>query len=217
MRAARAEAAWLEDDPERSAREATTVLDLARAKSHPWHVGELSWWRSRAGHGPTADDLALAAEPWRHQLTGAWRAAADAWFALECPYEGARALLEADEVAAVEEAHATFDRLGARPAAALAVRRLRELGASAIPRGRRPTTRANPAGLTARELEVLRLVAAGLSNQRIAARLFLSTRTVDHHVASVLGKLGVSGRSAAGPAAERLGIDLQVGQSGAPD
>lgn len=104
-----------------------------------------------------------------------------------------------------------FNSLGARPAAAMALRRLRELGASAIPRGPRASTRANPVGLTARELEVLGMVAQGLPNQAIAARLFLSTRTVDHHVSAVLGKLDVTRRADVAGAAARAGIDLTAG------
>jgi DNA-binding CsgD family transcriptional regulator len=215
IRAARAEAAWLAGDAERSGTEAAAAFDLAARHAHPWHIGELGWWMTRAGHPPV--DTAGAAEPWRLQLAGQWREAATAWQALGCPYEAARALLDADDTAAIEEAHATFDRLGARPAAALAARRLRELGAPTIPRGRRAATRANPAGLTARELEVLRLVARGLANHDIAARLFLSTRTVDHHVSALLGKLGIAGRADAAAAATGLGIDLQNGQPVSPD
>jgi DNA-binding CsgD family transcriptional regulator/tetratricopeptide (TPR) repeat protein len=215
VRAARAEAAWLAGDLARCGVEAQAAFPLARAKAHPWHIGELAWWQTRAGVAP-APDVSGAAEPWRLQLEGRWREAAEAWQRLECPYESARALLESDRIGDVEEAHATFDRLGARPGASLAVARLRALGARRIPRGPRSTTRANPAGLTARELEVLRLVAAGLPNGDIATRLFLSTRTVDHHVAAVLGKLQVDRRAAAGPAAERLGIELQNGQSADP-
>ncbi len=215
VRAARAELAWLEGDPERAADEAEAVIDLARAKHHPWHIGELSWWRSQAGRD--VGDVSEAAEPWRLQLAGQWREASDAWAALDCPYEAARALLDADDVPALEQAHATFDRLGARPAEALAARRLRELGARTIPRGRRQTTRANPAGLTARELEVLSLLVGGLPNHDIATRLFLSPRTVDHHVSAVLGKLGVARRADAAGAAAALGIHLQNGQLTAPD
>ena len=208
--AARAEAHWLAGDLERSADEAAAVIDLAIAKSHPWHVGELSWWLRCAGRAVPAGAAPIAA-PWRLQLAGQWREAADAWAALDCPYEAARALLEADAPAALHEAHSTFDQLGARPAAAMAARRLRELGVRSIPRGRRPATRANPAGLTSRELEILRLVAAGHPNHEIAARLVLSTRTVDHHVSALLGKLGVARRAEAAAAATRAGIDLQLG------
>ena len=102
VRAARAEAAWLDGDSERSAAEAGQVLELARAKAHPWHVGELAWWLAKAGMPPAAS--AAAAEPWRLQLDGRWRAAADAWLALECPYEAARALTESADATDVLEA-----------------------------------------------------------------------------------------------------------------
>jgi DNA-binding CsgD family transcriptional regulator/tetratricopeptide (TPR) repeat protein len=216
VRAARAEAAWLEGDARRAGDEAAAAFGLARAKGHPWHIGELGWWQRQAGRTP-APDTSGAAEPWRLQLDGRWRKASDAWLAIDCPYEAARALLESEDVAAVEQAHATFDDLGARPAAALAMRRLRLLGARSIPRGRRPSTRANPRGLTAREMDVLRLVAAGLPNHRIAARLFVSPRTVDHHVSALLGKLGVSRRSDAAAAATQAGIELRNGQELPPD
>ncbi len=63
-----------------------------------------------------------------------------------------------------------------------------------IPRGPKPTTRENPAGLTDRQVEILRMLADGATNAEIAARLVLSVRTVDHHVSAVLQKLGVPGR-----------------------
>jgi DNA-binding NarL/FixJ family response regulator len=96
--------------------------------------------------------------------------------------------------------------MGARAAGAIVARRLRELGERGIPRGPHARTRANAAGLTSRELEVLPLLAAGLRNTEIADRLIVSPKTVDHHVSSILRKLDVSTRGQVGPAAARLGL-----------
>ncbi len=96
---------------------------------------------------------------------------------------------------------------GASAAAALVRRRLRELGAR-VPRGPQTATRANPARLTERQLAVLELLSEGLTNAEIADRLVVSVRTVDHHVAAVLEKLGVRSRRDAAAAAHEMGIEL---------
>jgi DNA-binding NarL/FixJ family response regulator len=83
---------------------------------------------------------------------------------------------------------------------------LRERGADAVPAGPRATTRAHPAGLTRRESEVLHGIGRGLTNAELAAELFLSERTVEHHVSNVLGKLGVSTRADAAKAAQERGL-----------
>ena len=95
---------------------------------------------------------------------------------------------------------------GARPLAARIGRGLRELGANGVPRGPRPSTRENPARLTARELEVLTLVSDGLRNAEIADRLVVSRRTVDHHVSAILRKLDARTRGEAVAAATELGV-----------
>jgi DNA-binding CsgD family transcriptional regulator len=139
-------------------------------------------------------------------LRGDHSGAAAAWAAIGDPYEQARASTLAEDVPTVLEGLAGLDALGARAAAAVVRRRLRQDGHQSIPRGPTAGTRSNPAGLTERQAEILRLVASGLSNAEIAARLVVSVRTVDHHVSAVLQKLGVPSRRDAAAAAANLGI-----------
>jgi DNA-binding NarL/FixJ family response regulator len=75
-----------------------------------------------------------------------------------------------------------------------------------VPRGPQPATRHNPAGLTSRQVDILRLLATGRTNAEIAQTLFLSVRTVDHHVSAVLQKLEVTSRREAAQIAVRLGF-----------
>jgi DNA-binding NarL/FixJ family response regulator len=121
------------------------------------------------------------------------------------PYEQALALAEGDEDA-LRESLAILDRLGAGPLASMVRRRLRERGARKVPRGPNETTRANPAGLTGREVEVLQLLAQGHTNAQLARRLHRSAKTIDHHVSAVLDKLGVRSRAQAVAAALALGL-----------
>ena len=206
--AARAEAAWLAGHDARAAREAGRAFDLAAAKRHPWLLGELAFWRYRAG------SLAIAApgsaEPFALQMAGRWSDAAAAWRAMGCPYEEARALADGDE-AAQRAALAILDKLGAKPLAERIRRQMREAGVRSVPRGAATATRSNEAGLTARELEVLALLADGRRNAEIAARLSRSARTVEHHVESILAKLEVGSRAEAVAAARRLGLVAKNG------
>ena len=199
---ARAEALWLEGRDEEVGPATAGALELAGSRAADTVVGELACWRRRAGISEPIPDG--AADPYAAQLAGEWRRAADLWVQVGCPYEAALALADGDDETALREALDTLRDFGAPPAAAIVSRRLRELGAKKLPRGPRPATRENAAGLTSRELEVLALVADGLRNADIATRLFLSVRTVDHHVASILRKLDARSRGEAAAAARRL-------------
>jgi DNA-binding CsgD family transcriptional regulator len=210
--AARAESAWLLGDPDRAGQEARAGVELALRHRHPWLAGELLAWMARAGERVEAEGW--IARPFALQIAGAWAEAAAEWERLGCPYEAALALAETNEEKPLRRALAELERLGARPAAQLASRRLREGGARRIPRGPRPSTRENPALLTRRQVEIARLLAAGLQNGEIAQRLYISPKTVDHHVSSVLAKLGVRSRTEAAREVIRLG--LQDGEAHAP-
>jgi DNA-binding CsgD family transcriptional regulator len=157
-----------------------------------WLAGELAVWRRRVGLG--GEVPAEVGEPYVLQLAGDWAGAAERWRRLGCPYEAALALADAEEEAPLRQALEELQRLGARPAADVVARRLRELGVRRLPRRPRRATAANPAGLTARQLEVLGLLAADLRNAEIAARLHIAEKTVDHHVSAILAKLGVRSR-----------------------
>jgi DNA-binding NarL/FixJ family response regulator len=147
------------------------------------------------------------------QIIGDYAGAAAAWQALGSPWEEARALAEADDPELVHRAIETFERLDAQPALTKAIHHLRALGVRTGPAARRgplAVTRANPAGLTQRQVEVLALVAAGLRNNEIAERLFLTPKTVSHHVTAILAKLGVETRTEAARAAAKFGITSEI-------
>jgi DNA-binding CsgD family transcriptional regulator len=199
------EQAWLTGRPE-SAAAAIALLDERTAGAGPERQrAELLRWRRRLGE--RVAPFPGCPPEFAAGLRGDWRAAAAGWQRTGNPYAAALELTDSGDVEAVREGLRVLDDLGARPAAALARRTLRGLGVPVVPRGPKPTTRTNPAGLTDRQLDILRLLAGGRTNAEIAARLVVSVRTVDHHVSAVLQKLGVTSRRDAVAAAATLGID----------
>jgi len=200
--AARAEDAWLRGDHARVRAIATPVYQEARRLDHQVYQAELGYWLGRAGQpAETTSD-----HPYALQAAGRWREAAAAWKAAGYPYEHAAALAESPEPDDLLTALGILDELGATPLATLVRGRLRALGTIRIPRGPRGETRVNPAGLTARQVDVLRLLGKGYTNAEIASQLVVSVRTVDSHVAAVLAKLGATTRREAAARAAELGV-----------
>ena len=192
--AARVELAWLEGNIDQMIAEAQSTLEMAKGDNDPWLQGEFAFWLWRAGvTRPIEQEIA---EPYALQIAGNWKGAATCWHEYGCPYEEAVALSDGDEPAQ-REALAIFERLGAQPAAEKLRDKLRTAGVRGIPRGPRPSTLENPAGLTARQMEVLSLMSEGCINAEIAERLFISSKTVDHHVSAILSKLDARTRSEA--------------------
>jgi DNA-binding CsgD family transcriptional regulator/tetratricopeptide (TPR) repeat protein len=200
---ARVESAWLAGDHRAAAELARVPLERTSGRGAERYRGELLRYLARCGHPLEAPagcppEFALG-------IGGDWAAAAALWRSLGAPYKHALELAASGRQAELLEAAGALDRLGAVAAANLVRRELRRLGVTHLPRRPRPRTRANPAGLTDRQLEVLQLLAEGLTNAEIAGRLVVSVRTVDHHVAAILSKLNVGSRRAAARAAADLG------------
>ena len=140
---------------------------------------------------------------YRWITTGEYRRAAQFWHEKEIPYEEGLALMHGDEAEQVQ-AIRIFEDLGAT--AANNVRRSLAQHGARVPRGKSLATRDHPAGLTARQAEILQLLALGLPNTRIADELFVSHRTVENHVSAILMKLDVATRDAAVATARIRGI-----------
>jgi DNA-binding CsgD family transcriptional regulator len=212
--AAWAEVAWLTGELERAhdilLGAVAAVCEAAAAPDDDnyggWLLADLRHWCVRLGV-PVPPGQSAGPGPYARQETGDWAGAAELWSTMDCPYDAALALAETRRESDLRDALRRLQALGARPAVALVSRRLRELGARGVSRGPRTSSRANPANLTDREMQVLRLVAEGMRNAEIASRLFVSAKTVDHHVSAILGKLGVRSRAEAARAAGLIQVE----------
>jgi DNA-binding CsgD family transcriptional regulator/tetratricopeptide (TPR) repeat protein len=200
IRAVRAELRYLTGEPDLAAQEVQAASEYLGGVDH-WLTWSVVIWLARMQR--PVDIAVPAPEPFALELAEDWKAASAHWEQLGRPYDAALVRMGSDDEAGLRDALVTFEALGARTTAATVRRRMKALGLRAIPRGPRLATRDAPAGLTIREQEVLILLSEGLPDREISRRLFISERTVHHHVSAVLSKIGVSSRTAAARAAMR--------------
>jgi len=169
----------------RSDRTFHEVLDQGLRLGPSWPVWDLAFWLWKLGE--LSDVPEGIVEPYRLVIEGLTTAGAEMWSAIGCPYERAIALTHGDQTTQLE-AIETLETLGVTAVVAKLRKTLRDQGLP-VPRGKGLRTRTHPAGLAARQAEVLQLLNEGLSNTAVADRLFVSPRTVENHVSAVLAKL----------------------------
>jgi DNA-binding CsgD family transcriptional regulator len=201
--AALAERAWITGRTDERVDEWVTLLEGSPRTGLEWSRGELAVWLRRLGVAVDADGLA---QPFALLVAGDIDAAVASFDRIPQPYEAAIAAFDAEPLPDRRDALDVLDRLGADAVADKLRRTLRAAGVTGVPARRRHATRANPLGLTARQMEVLEALSDGSTNAELAARLFVSEKTVDHHVSAILGKLGVANRREAARRARELGI-----------
>jgi predicted ATPase/DNA-binding CsgD family transcriptional regulator len=199
-----AEFAWLGGEVDEATIEAVVrafqqCLDLGAG----WLAGDIGIWLVLGGIIETVPED--CPEPYVQLGGQEWAESARFWEARGIPYELGVALSRGDESARLR-ALEILEGLGAAPLASRVRAELQSEGVRGIPRGPSRATRENPLGLTPRQTEVLSLLAQGLTNAEIADRLFLSTRTVDHHVSAILTRSGAEDRSEAVEIARATGV-----------
>jgi DNA-binding CsgD family transcriptional regulator/tetratricopeptide (TPR) repeat protein len=201
---AHAEAHWLEGDVDAARADLRVAMSRLDGVA-PATQAELAPWAVRLGVDipvlAVADD-----DPVALLLSGNFEAAAEEWDTRGMPYEAALAHYDTGTEDGLREAIRRLEALGASAAVEAARREMRRLGFRSVPSGARASTREHPLGMTRRESEVLAGLCAGRTNAEISEQLFLSPRTVDHHVSAVLAKLGVSSRGEAAAEAARRGL-----------
>ncbi|MFL6182883.1 MAG: helix-turn-helix transcriptional regulator, partial [Actinomycetes bacterium] len=196
---------WLLGTADQRVASALEMLEQITAPGLEWARGDLAVWAKRLFPSTSVHGLEVSL-PHRLQLAGKPAEAADAWESVGAIYEQALALIEAGGTKRIRRGLTLLDQIGADAVASKLRKDLRDKGETNVPTRSRNSTRANRAGLTAREAEVLALLHEGLSNTELASRLFISPKTVDHHVSSILFKLGVSNRRQAAQVGRELGL-----------
>jgi ATP/maltotriose-dependent transcriptional regulator MalT len=194
---------WLNNSQIIGIAEVEQAIVLAKYCTNSILKDEFYFWLNKSSRSNI--ELSPSFKPYKLLATGEQKIAANYWKNAGLPYENALALAACDEEDK-REALVIMQDLGADAVYQKLKLDMRTSGLKKIPRGKRESTKANILELTNRELEVLQLLKGGTQNKEIAAALFISAKTVDHHISSILFKLSTPSRSRAVEAAIRLGI-----------
>lgn len=186
----RCELAWLAGRDAEASDVALESVALVETADCRWNRGAVLRWLDPHVRSAVHREVA---PPFAAELDGRWREAASMWDELGCPFDQGLALARSGDPELLIEASGIFERMGAYAGASRCRDDLRRMG-HPVPRSPRSATLAHPQGLTARESEVAEMLRAGLSDSEIADRLTISRRTAEHHVSSILAKLGVASR-----------------------
>lgn len=205
-----AEQAWVRGrDDTRLHEIVPTLASVVSLPGMAWAVGDLAVWVDRIGSDHEGLDVSQldVAEPFRLELDGLHDAAARWWAGAGAPFDSALSAAHSTDAATARAGVEDLEALGTTTTAQRCRTALRERGVAPTARGRRASTRANPSGLTNRQLDVARLMARGLTNAELAQSLYISPKTADHHVSAVLTKLGLRTRREVVRRAVELGLD----------
>ena len=199
------ELCWILSDPIPVSEIAVAEATLFSEKQNSWLYTKLAYWKHKCGVLSDEQSGINLVGPFYFEYTGNLQAAIEKWNESGSVYEYALALFQGNE----EQQRLSlqlFSTLGATAIYAMLKSKLKLKGVLKIPRGPRESTKKNPAQLTDRQINVLILLHEGLQNNEIADRLFVSPKTVEHHISAILSKLDVNSRSKAVLEAQRLGI-----------
>lgn len=194
---------WLSSQPVIEKNEFETTNLLLQRGGIEQEKKEFDYWMRKSGRN--ASSMEPAGEAYDCSSVAKALKASDFWEKSGCPFEQALFLFEAGDEDK-RKAMAMMQDLGATTVHEKFKQEMRNLGIRNIPRGLRSSTRSNAAFLTGREMDVLQLLKEDLQNKEIAAQLYISAKTVDHHISSILFKLEATTRSKAVSSALRRGI-----------
>ncbi|MDX6233862.1 MAG: hypothetical protein QOH68_2939 [Nocardioidaceae bacterium] len=200
---AQAELAWIQGRRDDAVETLDQLWEANAKHPHPWRTGELAWWLLVVDE--QRELPVVAAGPFALMLDGRMSEAAELWRSLGSPLWAARSLAASSKIEDVRHGLAELEAIGALGLRDAILRDRQRHGLPAV-RGPRAMTAAHPAGLTAREVEVLTLLGKGLTNAEIGASLYVSPKTAGHHVSAVLRKLDAPNRARAAAIALERGL-----------